>query len=67
MLSIYTADEYYNKRAGEMKIPDDDIQGNMELADLAFILELYDKSFAQLQEGAGRRPGLSDRRSSRTG
>jgi tetratricopeptide (TPR) repeat protein len=50
VLEIYTPDEFYNKRAGEMKVPDDDIQGNMELADLAFTLGLYEKSFRHYQK-----------------
>lgn len=45
VLEIYLPDEYYNKRAGEMKVPDDDIPGNMDLADLAFTLTLYEKSY----------------------
>jgi hypothetical protein len=50
VLSIYTAEEYYSKRAGEMKVPDDDIPGNMELADLAFTLSLYDRSFTHYKK-----------------
>jgi hypothetical protein len=50
VLEIYTADEYYNKRAGEMKVPDDDIQGNMELSELAYTLNLYEKAFLSLKK-----------------
>jgi hypothetical protein len=45
VLEIYSAEEYFNKRAGELKVPDDDIPGNMELAELAYTLNLFEKSY----------------------
>jgi hypothetical protein len=57
VLLIYAPEEYYNKRAGELKVPDDDIPGNMELGDLALGLNLYEKSYAHYKKVRDTDPG----------
>jgi hypothetical protein len=57
VLSIYSSEEYYNKRAAELKVPDDDIPGNMELGDLANNLGLYEKSYAHYKKVQAADPG----------
>jgi hypothetical protein len=57
VLNIYSPEEYYAKRAGELKAADDDIPGNEELAELANDLNLYEKSFLHFKKVQATDPG----------
>jgi hypothetical protein len=62
VLEIYTPDEYYNKIAGEVKAPEDDIPENMRLGELAGDLGLYDKAFAHYKRVQATDPGYEKER-----
>lgn len=57
VLEIYAAKEYYALRAAELKVPDDDIPGNMELGELTLNLRLYEESFKHYEKVRAADPG----------